>query len=272
MSRTRAIDRFIGDTFGAGSRFAVRCGNDRCANQSRATASNSCNGWPAAAYNLGAGGWCCMLAAAGSQSQHLFGISSVKHHDVEANCMIWLDRSVSLSENFKYFNSVVSSVAFLGNGNGAICNSRPFFGCLFSRNLLWFELFYWRQGATWSCQVGRGISECRGLMRMVAGPPAHTCWALLWRDILQGWNLEQWSTNAVGPPCWKRWSAICQKKLWNFLTMLQPCRRNGGPAGCWRWTSKDRGDLPTLGTLEKYSFWKEFDDLIVEAPANDHRM
>ena len=98
--------RFIGDTFGAGSRFAVWCGEDRGANQSWATTSNSCNGWPPAAYNLGAGGWCCMLAAAGSQSQHLFGISSVKHHDVEANCLIWLDRSVSLSENYKYSNSI----------------------------------------------------------------------------------------------------------------------------------------------------------------------
>ena len=98
-SRTRTIDRFIGDTFGANSRFAVRCGEDRGANHSCATTSNSCNRWPAAAYNLGAGGWCCMLAAAGSQSQHLFGISSVKHHFFEGNCMIWLDRSVSLSES-----------------------------------------------------------------------------------------------------------------------------------------------------------------------------
>lgn len=47
-----------------------------------------------------------MLAAAGSQSQHLFGISSVKHHDVEANCLICLDRSVSLSGNCKYTNSI----------------------------------------------------------------------------------------------------------------------------------------------------------------------
>lgn len=53
-----------------------------------------------------------------------------------------------------------------------------------------YKLFYWRQGATWSCQIGRGISECRGLMRVVAGPLGDTCWALPWCNILRGWNNE----------------------------------------------------------------------------------
>ena len=119
-SRNWPIHWWYGNTFGA-NRFAVRCGEDRGANQSCATTSNSCNGWAAAAHNLGAGGCCCMLTAAGSQSQHIY----LEYHLWsiiflgQANCKILLDRSVSVFERFKYLNAVVSSVAFLGRGHGA---------------------------------------------------------------------------------------------------------------------------------------------------------
>ena len=104
----------------------------------------------------------CMLAAEGSQSQHI----DLEYHLQQAskffyaNRWILLGRSVSISKRLKYFNAVVSSVACFGSGHRAIYNS----------------------------QLAALDVHFRKLCRSIVGPPSEVDWNAAWNEILHLWN------------------------------------------------------------------------------------
>ena len=130
----------------------------------------------------------CMLAAEGSQSQHL----DLEYHlqqaskSFYANRWILLDRSVSISKRLKYFNAVVSSVACFGSGHRAI----------------------------YSSQLATLDVHFRKLCRSIVGPPSEVDWNAAWNEILHLWNER--TRSFVANAHVNTWSYITCKNYWNL--------------------------------------------------------
>ena len=130
----------------------------------------------------------CMLAAEGSQSQHI----DLEYHlqqaskSFYANRWILLDRSVSISKRLKYFNAVVSSVACFGSKHRAI----------------------------YSSQLSTLDVHFRKLCRSIVGPPSEVDWNAAWNEILHLWNER--TRSFVANAHVNTWSYITCKNYWNL--------------------------------------------------------
>ena len=166
----------------------------------------------------------CMISAAGSRNRHL----DLQHHlqaasrAFHANKWILCDKGVSVLHRLRYFETVISPVAYFGASHPAIHKN----------------------------DLAKLDVEYRRLMRMIVGPPADTNLASHWHEILYGWNnkAQVLSEYAGLTP----WFVTRVEAVWKFASCVAtlPSERWTRRILDWNIEAEDHGneeDLLTLG-------------------------